>query len=179
MTTAELEECIVLYGREIYSFCRQLTGSSLEADELYQDTFLKAMEKLSGIQADANPKAWLLSVAIRLWKNKKRKFAWRNRIAPLENLTEEKRDALQEEKGSPETVILQNERELAVRRAVNLLEEKYRIPVYLYYMEELSLREIADIIKIPEGTVKSRLYHARKRLWTQFKEEGTFQERSI
>ena len=81
MTKIELETCIETYGRDIYSFCRQLTKSTLEADELYQDTFLKAVELNASIRSDHNPKSFLLSVAIRIWKNKRRKFAWRNRIA--------------------------------------------------------------------------------------------------
>ena len=49
MNVTELEKCIELYGKEIYAFCRQLTYSQQEAEELYQDTFLKAMELLQKI----------------------------------------------------------------------------------------------------------------------------------
>ena len=80
MTIQELEQIIALHGKEIYSFCNSLTGNRILADELYQDSFLKATEKLDRLQADGNIKSYLLSVALRLWKNQKRKFAWRNRI---------------------------------------------------------------------------------------------------
>ena len=81
MTVFELEQCIQEYGKEVYSFCLHLTGVREWADELYQDTFLTAMEHITQLHNDAgaNPKSYLLSVAIRLWKNKRRKAAWRKR----------------------------------------------------------------------------------------------------
>ena len=84
MTKAELAECIDAYGTDIYSFCAYLTGSRQEAEDLYQDTFLKAVELRETIKADQNPKSYLLAVAVRIWKNKRRKFAWRKRIAQVQ-----------------------------------------------------------------------------------------------
>ena len=69
MTKTELENCIWEHGKEIYSFCLSLTLNSQEADDLYQDTFLKAMELLHQINYRHNPKSYLLSVALKLWKN--------------------------------------------------------------------------------------------------------------
>lgn len=68
MTIQELEQFIATYGTDIYSFCVYLTGNRPEAEELYQDTFLKTLELLDKIQKDGNPKSYLLSVAIRIWK---------------------------------------------------------------------------------------------------------------
>lgn len=84
MTKLELERCITKYGKDIYSFCRQLTGNSWLADDLFQDTFLTAMRLLGKLESEQNPKSYLLSIALRLWKNKKRKYAWRKRIADVE-----------------------------------------------------------------------------------------------
>ena len=69
MNITELEKCIEKYGNDIYAFCLHLAYSQQEAEELYQDTFLKAMELLHGIEAENNPKSYLLSITIRLWKN--------------------------------------------------------------------------------------------------------------
>ena len=84
MTIQELEQFIATYGTDIYSFCVYLTGNRPEAEELYQDTFLKTLELLDKIQKDGNPKSYLLSVAIRIWKNRNRKINRRNSIAPME-----------------------------------------------------------------------------------------------
>lgn len=164
MTASELEQCISAYGTEIYSFCLQITGSRARADELYQDTFLTALEQLEKIRPDQNPRSYLLSVAIRLNRNRKRKFARRQRIAPAEHLTEEKRDTIADARNNPEEQFLLAEERRMIRQEVLNLDEKYRLPVCLYYMEELSIREIAQILEIPEGTVKSRLNTARSML---------------
>lgn len=165
MTKTELENCILLYGKDIYSFCKNLALHTQEADDLYQDTFLKATELAGSIDYEKNPKSYLLSIALRIWKNKKRKYAWRNRIAGTLSLSEE---ISVPDNGSPdislEGMALQKEEVLLVRRAVNALPDKLRIPVLLFYMEEMSAAQISKILKIPEGTVKSRLYLARKRL---------------
>ena len=89
MNKLQLEQCIREYGREIYFFCYHLTGNVQEAKELYQDTFLKAVELMKNINYENNPKSFLISIALRLWKNKKRKYAWRMRIAETESLIEE------------------------------------------------------------------------------------------
>lgn len=163
MNRLQLEQCIREYGREIYSFCCHLTGNVQEAEELYQDTFLKAVELMKNIDYENNPKSFLISIALRLWKNKKRKYAWRMRIAGTESLIEETVENLEAEKCLEEEMI-QKEIQRQVRKAVAGLEEKYRIPVYLFYTVQMSVAEISKTLKIPEGTVKTRLYKARKLL---------------
>ena len=77
MTKHELELCIDKYGKDIYSFCKHLTNNPLEADDLYQDTFLRVVVLKEKIEYGNNPKSYFLSIALRIWRNKKRKFAWR------------------------------------------------------------------------------------------------------
>ena len=60
MTKKELENCIWEYGKDIYSFCRSLTLNLQEADDLYQDTFLKAVEVIREIEYEKNPKTYTL-----------------------------------------------------------------------------------------------------------------------
>lgn len=164
MTIRELEQCVDDYGKDIYSFCRQITGSTLEGEDLYQDTFMKAVERLDKIAMEQNPKSYLLSIAIRLWKNRKRKYAWRQRIAGMEPLdsgeNEKASHSLMEGKQPEEEAILLEERRL-VHQCMMELPERYRVPLYLYYAAELSIKETADCLKLPEGTVKSRLHKAR------------------
>lgn len=170
MTIQELEQAIALYGKEIYSFCLHLTGNRMSADELYQDTFLRAIERKGVLKSDGNLKSYFLSIAIRLWRNQKRKFAWRNRIAPVETLYE---DTLESELAVQEDVqkeYLKKEQQQVVRKAVAGLDEKYRIPVLLYYMENMSVAETASVMGIPKGTVKSRLSAARKHLESELEE---------
>ena len=177
MTIQELERLIALYGKDIFSFCAHLTGSRQEAEELYQETFLRAVERMEDIREDGNQKSYILSVALNLWKNRRRKFAWRQRIAPEQGLPCEGGDPEAETATDALSELLKEERRLTVREAVRRLPDRYRIPVLLYYMEELPVAEIAGAMGIPEGTVKSRLSAARKLLKKElegyFYEEGT------
>lgn len=165
MTRHELEQCIDEYGKDIYSFCKHLTRNGQEADDLYQDTFLKAVELQQKLDWQNNPKSYLLSVAVRIWKNRKRKAVWRNRIAPTEVLIEERDvEVACDTEASPEEIYITHEEARIVQLAVDKLPEKLKVCVLLFYMEELSIPQIAKVLKVPEGTVKSRLYQARKQL---------------
>ena len=165
MTKQELESCVYTYGKDIYSFCKYLTCSKQEADDLYQDTFLTAIEQREKIDITLHPKSYLLSIALRIWKNKKRKYAWRKRIVEMRSFVDEKdTHSIPEENPSPEQQILQKEELASVRLAVNQLPDKQKVVVLLFYMEDLSTAQIAQILNIPQGTVLSRLHQARKRL---------------
>ena len=166
MNQEELEACIQAYGRDIYSFCLQLTKSRQEADDLYQDTFLKIVEIRERLDFKSNPKGYLLSVCVNLWRNKRRKFAWRQRIAGPELRMDDTDTAWEPPSGeaSVEEQMISREERGLVQKAVDDLPEKYRMPVLLFYMEELKISEISGILKISAGTVKSRLYKAKKAL---------------
>ena len=101
MTMKELEMCIEVYGRDIYTFCVWLAKNQEYADDLYQDTFLTAIEVIDRIDSEENMKSYLLSISIHIWKNRKRKWAWRNRVAPTVEITEDFNvDLVYEEKDS-------------------------------------------------------------------------------
>lgn len=162
MNRVQLEQCIDEYGTDIYTFCSQITGNREEAEDLYQDTFLKAVELEGKIDYSKNPRSYLVSIALRVWKNRRRKFAWRKRIAEICAFTEETaKNEMAGQEESAENEVLKRELEEQVQKAVGNLAEKYRIPVYLYYTLQLSVEEIANVMEIPQGTVKSRLHKAR------------------
>ncbi|HBN56791.1 MAG TPA: RNA polymerase subunit sigma-70 [Lachnospiraceae bacterium] len=162
MSREELETLISDYGKDIYSFCCQITRSRHGADDLYQDTFLKMLEVKDRLDIKENPKSYLLSVAVNLWKNQTRKAAWRQRITGCACSVEESGLEVPSDEATAEEQMISQEEQVCVRRAVDALPEKYRVPVLLFYMEELKIYEIAGILKLPQGTVKSRLYKAKK-----------------
>lgn len=171
MTIHELELCIALYGKDIYSFCMHLTKDKHQADDLYQDTFLEATKKIKQIHYENNPKSYLLSIAFKLWKNHTRKFAWRHRIAPqTSNLGAS--ESVADTRNDFFSYLEAEEEKKQLWEAIHRLPENYRIPILLYYMEELSVSEIAKVLMIPSGTVKSRLHKARKQLEKEL--EGYF-----
>lgn len=162
MELAELEQLAERYGDVLYGFCCQLAGSRQEGEELYQETFLKAVELHRQIDGAQNPKGFLVAVAARLWRNRRRKYAWRQRIAPVEQLDgREEQLPVQSYGDDPEALALQREQAQLVRQAVSELPDKLKLPVYMYYTAGLSTEEIAGSLRIPTGTVKSRLHKAR------------------
>ena len=146
VTKQKCDEFVLAHGRDILWFCRMTAGNAHEGDELYQDTMLTLLEHLDRLDEKNNSKSYALSVAIRLWKNRRRKFAWRMRIAP------------------PEVQVLQEETIHEVQKLVQQLPEKYRLVVYLYYSADMKLTEIAECLHLSVNTVKTRLRKAKSLL---------------
>lgn len=165
MDIAELDALVRQHGKAIYGFCLRLAPNETDAEDLYQETFLKAVELCPKLDNRHNPKGFLLSVAIGLHRNHRRKSAWRHRIAPTAELKEDLRELRQGNgeggAATPEDILLSNERRTAIRAAADRLNDRLKIPLYLYYTAEMSVEDIAAVLKIPQGTVKSRLHKAR------------------
>ncbi len=165
MNLADLSDIVEFDGKYIYSFCYKLTKNKHDSDDLYQETFLKAIELCHKIDIGKNPKAYLISIAIRLWKNNRRKYAWRQRIVRMEPLNEEQYNASAiNPETTPEDITITRELNLMIQKAADKLSDKYKLPLYMYYTVGLSIDDIAMALKIPSGTVKSRLHRARRSL---------------
>ena len=95
-----------------------------------------------------------------IWKSWKRKYARRNRLAPVEPLDEANSNIASQV--NIEDDFTSQEEIQTVRKLVENLPEKYKIPIILYYTIEMNVADIALTLKLPAGTVKSRLFNARK-----------------
>lgn len=164
MKLETLEVYINDYGKDVYSFCLYLTHNRQNADDLYQDTFLKMMEIREKLELSKNPKSYLLSVAVHIWKNNRRKESWRQKVVGYPVSVEDMPLEIADEADSPEERCIDGEERSLVRRAVKNLPDKYKLPILLFYMEGQKLSDISIILGIPEGTVKNRLYRAKKLL---------------
>lgn len=172
MDISEINKLVEDYGKDIYNFCRKLTYNEFDAEELYQDTFLKVTDIAKRIDLDNNPKSYLISVCVSLWNNKKRKYARRNRIAPTEYIDEDERTEIYKSENTPEDEFLKKELLDAVKKAVNELDDKMRIPFILFYNSGVSIENIAKIVGCPQGTVKSRLFNARSQIKSKLEVYG-------
>lgn len=170
MNQKEIEQYIYTYGKDLYSFCCSMTRNRQEADDLYQDTFLKLYEIKESVTVEKNPKSFLMSVAVNLYRNYKRKLLIRQRIIGTEVCVEEADVDIPSGEVLPEECVIAQEECRQVCRAVKMLPDKYRMPILLFYMEELSLTDISRILKLPEGTVKSRIHRAKKILKQKLEE---------
>lgn len=158
-----LEHYIEAYGTDIYSFCIRLTQNREQAEELYQDTFLAMCEK-EDWKEEGNVKSYLLGITIKLWQNRKRKFAWRKRIAAEIPISKEQGlEAFSTDENLEQHMISKEEQE-AVWKAVYKLPEQLRIVILLYYMEDFKVAEIAEKLSLSISNVKSKLMRARRYL---------------
>jgi RNA polymerase sigma-70 factor (ECF subfamily) len=163
MNREQIEKYIEEYGRDIYSFCTYLTRNREDADDLYQQTILVTMQK-NEIDDNNNPKSYLISIAANLWNNHKRKYLWRKKKADIVYLQSEDMECIADEgKSVYETFEKKDELE-NVLRLVDKLPEKMKIVILMHYMEDMSLDEISKALKIPTGTVKSRIFQAKAKL---------------
>ncbi len=158
-----LEHYIEAYGTDIYSFCIRLTQNRELAEELYQDTFLAMCEK-EDWKEEGNVKSYLLGITIKLWQNRKRKFAWRKRIAAEIPVSKEQGlEAFSADENLEQHMVSKEEQE-AVWKAVYKLPEQLRIVILLYYMEDFKVAEIAEKLSLSTSNVKSKLMRARRYL---------------
>lgn len=130
-----------------------------EADDAVQDTFLAASRALATFRGDASLKTWLTTITVnqcrgRLRKRKTRQ-RWQKLISTFQNA---------QNSPTPEEFAVQADQNRRIWAAVDALDEKHRLPVVMRYVHELPVPEIAIALGLPEGTVHSRLNHARARL---------------
>ncbi|MCM3042494.1 sigma-70 family RNA polymerase sigma factor [Paenibacillus motobuensis] len=159
----EVERLIYAYGSRVYTFCRKLTFSQTDADDLYQQTFLRILNISLQIDENNNPAGYIMAVTARIWHDERKKYARRQRIAPIQD------DHVGELSNISSSIFTdiefeEKQRNAEVREAVQKLPEKLRVPILLYYMSDLPVHEIALALRIPQGTVKSRLHQARQKL---------------
>ncbi|HHX12489.1 MAG TPA: RNA polymerase sigma factor, partial [Clostridiales bacterium] len=153
---------VELHGKAIYGFCYYLTKDKADTEDLYQETFLKALELCHKIDVNKNPKSYIISIAIRLWKNKSRKQARQQKLISPNSFNDDVINNSTTYNKTPEDITLSSELSSLVRAAVDSLDKKMKIPLYMFYTAEMSIEEISQALHIPKGTVKSRLYNARK-----------------
>lgn len=165
MTKQEFDRFVSENGKEILRFCRMNAGGCVEGDDLYQDTMLTLWEQVDKLNKRDSLKSYALSVSILIWRNKRRKFAWRHRIAAFESYEKHLESGgfrmTGKKSEEPEQQLLQKEMTEMVQRQVQALPQKYRTVVYLYYSAGLKYKEIAECLHIPESTVKSRMRKAK------------------
>ncbi len=168
MNNDEFERFVLKFGKDILRFCRMTAGDAENGDELYQDTMLKLLEKKNRLDSAQNTKSYALSTSIYLWKNKRKKYANRMRLVPIDSMEEMSEEGHEvadyDNEVSPEHIVLQQNEVDMIQGLVAALPEKYRIPIYLYYSADMQISEISEILELPEGTVKSRMRKAKKQL---------------
>ena len=160
----QLEHLVYLHGRRLYGLCRKLTGTETEADDLYQDTWLRALDSINRFQAGNRFLPWLFTICLNRYRDRYRKRkSWSRRLVKPQDDNGLDLLATDPAPGADQQLAETEEMD-RLRRAVNRLDDSIRIPLILYYYRDFTITEIAAMIGTPEGTVKSRLSRARKLL---------------
>lgn len=172
MEAAVVSELVDRYGMDLLRFCKKLTWCSADAEDLYQQTFLKMMELHIRIDREENPRALLFSVANGIWKNECRKLMRRANIAPSVSISQMEEQQQPADTADTQQQVWERLRQQELWAAVERLDAKYRTPILLMYSFGMSIEEIARVERLPKGTVKSRLNRARKQLRKEMEERG-------
>lgn len=162
----DFEEFMRENGPMVYTLAVRLTGNVADGHDLAQDTFIKAYQHFREFRGDSSPSTWLYRICVNAWKNRvryeKRRHFW-------------KHFSLSSKDGEPASEIAASEPGLGstlenadsqslVQNALKQLDSEDRAILVLRDMEDRSYEDIADILGVPMGTVKSRLARSRERL---------------
>ncbi len=149
-------EAFQKYADHMFSSAFSVCRNKMDADDAVQDTMIKYHSLSLDFEDENHLKAWLLRVAINRAKDISSSF-WRRNKVPWEDYMNE--------------LAFEAPEDSRLFGAVMQLPDKYRTVIHLYYYEEYSVREIADILRCREGTVKSQLSRGRALLKNTLKEE--------
>ena len=157
-----IDQYIAQYGRRLYGLCRTLCSDSFDAEDLYQETWLKVCRKIESYDASRPFEAWLTGICVNTYRDAYR----RRRRSPLQ----EHFAGEEEKERAMESVPAEKQADYReVREAVDRLPNKLRVTVILYFFHGFSEKETAAALHIPPGTVKSRLSRAKSLLKEELK----------
>ena len=151
-----IDQYIQQYGRRLYGLCCSLCSNRFDADDLYQETWLRVVKHISQYDPSRGFEPWLTRICVNTYRSTLRRLA----KSPLLDFSSgEDKDRLLASIPAPE------EKDYAsLYEAVGRLPEKLRLAVVLFYFQGEDLASAAHILNIPVGTAKSRLNKARKLL---------------
>jgi RNA polymerase sigma-70 factor (ECF subfamily) len=171
------------YERELFGYLRRYLGDATLAEDVFQNTFLQVYTKIGSYDLGRPVRPWLYTIATHqaidaLRRNGRHQAVSLNRRRDqrVRGEPDEMAGALQSQGVTPAEAAHKEERRLAVRSAVERLPDYLRQVLVLSYFQGLKYREIAEVLEIPLGTVKSRLHAALQKLQAVWVESPAFQQ---
>jgi RNA polymerase sigma-70 factor (ECF subfamily) len=161
------EQIVRQYWRKVFNVAYKFVGKHDEAEDLTQDIFLKIFKSLDTFDRRANFQTWLISISRNLcidhYRSVRKERETIDRDVDANELTPESRDP------GPVAALEQRDRVTLLRQALDALPETLRTAVLMRDIQELSYQEIAERLRLPEGTVKSRINRGRTELARQIR----------
>lgn len=149
------------YQNYVYRLCYLVMRNEPDAEDMAQEALIRACQALPRyeIREGISFEAWLYRIAVNCCRSRMRR-KW-SQALPWSSINHEEADVSQER---PERRLIEEEQRNEVLRAINSLSDRHRMVVILRYYVDLTNEEIATVLNIPSGTVRSRLHTARQRL---------------
>ena len=160
VTTGSYEEALLPHLDAAYNLARWLTRDERDAEDVVQEAYLRAFKHFDAFKG-GNARPWLLAIV----RNTYYTWVQRNRLPEVITAPfDEEKDMHISDTPDPETLLLKEADRKMLRRALRKLPAEFLEVIVLREFEELSYKEIAEVVQVPVGTVMSRLARARKRL---------------
>jgi RNA polymerase sigma-70 factor, ECF subfamily len=171
-----VETLILRYQNYVYRLCFLVMRNEQDAEDMTQETFIRAFRALPRfeVREGKNFEGWLYRIAVNACRSRMRRkwyqvLPWPEPAPTIAGEPEEQ----------PDRLLMRGEARQEMLAAIDALGEKHRLVVILRYYAGLSNEEIAEVLSIPSGTVRSRLHMARKRLKKVLKERENKAERTV
>ena len=163
--TKAFGELVERYQAFVYTIVIRIVKVREEAEEVAQDSFIKAFQSLSSYRGESKFSSWLYSIAYRKALDALRKNKKNNSLELIEEITEGDCSVIE----NALTYIEDQERSEVIKKCILELPEKEAAIITLFYFEEQSIKEIAKITELTEDNVKVKLYRSRKKLFSLLK----------
>ncbi len=160
-----LEKLYANHHRKVFHFVRRFVHEAATAEDLANDVFIEVWHKAGSFEGRSSVSSWLLGMARFKALTERRKT--RNTVDPDEAL-----GGIQDDADDPEVAAQKSNKSAALRLCIERLPEEHRVVVDLVYYHERPIREVAEILDVPENTVKTRMFHARKKLSAMMEQAG-------
>jgi RNA polymerase sigma-70 factor (ECF subfamily) len=162
-TGSSFSDEALTYIDALYGAAMRLTGRAADAEDLVQDTYVKALRFQDRFERGTNLKAWLFTILHNTWRNARRASA-RDPIAIDSEAVERAADTAGADE-TPETRLSRQTLDADLRAALDSLPDAFRQAVWLRDVQDFSYAEIAEILGVPSGTVMSRISRGRRLLY--------------
>jgi RNA polymerase sigma-70 factor (ECF subfamily) len=165
-------ELVTCHQRYVYNLAYRLLRDADEAEDLAQEAFLRAWQGLSSFRGEAKFTTWLYRIVTNLCYNRLTSLRRQLLNIGLEEAENPSAPLALPSNEEPAAAVAAAEQRAFLHRQIAALPAKYQLVITLFYLQEFSYQEIAQVLDLPLGTVKTHLFRARERLKRQIQASG-------
>ncbi len=162
--TAAFDEIVRRFEKRVFNYALRVTGNYNDACDVAQEAFIRAFHSIQTFRGDAKFATWIYRIVTNVYLDERKKHKSHPTISLDDTIELEENSVtrqIEDSTPSPDEILQTKERMRVLQRVINALPDYQRIIITLYHVEHRSYEEIAEILDLPIGTVKSRLNRAR------------------